>query len=121
MEFGGGVETSDVATYFSKIGSAAPSVEVVAVDGVSSDPTSDPDSTGEVMLDVDVAGALGAGAKLAVYFSTFDEKGLVDCLSKVINDFVNDPSVVSISWGWDENEFLQQRRRHLVRRRDPTL
>ena len=36
------------------------------------------------MLDVDVAGALGAGAKLAVYFSTFDEKGLVHCLSKVI-------------------------------------
>ena len=104
LEFGGGVETSDVASYFSKIGSAAPSVKVVAVDGVSTDPASDPDSTGEVMLDVDVAGALGAGAKLAVYFSTFDEKGLVDCLSKVINDSTNDPSVVSISWGWDENE-----------------
>lgn len=104
LEFGGGVETSDVAAYFSKIGSSAPSVQVVAVDGVSTDPASDPDSTGEVMLDVDVAGALGAGAKLAVYFSTFDEKGLVDCLSKVINNSTNDPSVVSISWGWDENE-----------------
>ena len=104
LEFGGGVETSDVASYFGKIGAAAPSVHVVAVDGVSTDPASDPDSTGEVMLDVDVAGALGAGAKLAVYFSTFDEKGLVDCLSKVINDSTNDPSVVSISWGWDENE-----------------
>jgi len=104
LEFGGGVETSDVASYFSKIGAPAPSVQVVAVDGVSTDPASDPDSTGEVMLDVDVAGALGGGAKLAVYFSTFDEKGLVDCLSKVINDSTNDPSVVSISWGWDENE-----------------
>jgi len=104
LEFGGGVEMSDVASYFSKIGAPAPSVQVVAVDGVSTDPASDPDSTGEVMLDVDVAGALGGGAKLAVYFSTFDEKGLVDCLSKVINDSTNDPSVVSISWGWDENE-----------------
>jgi kumamolisin len=104
LEFGGGVETSDVATYFTKIGSPAPSVQVIAVDGVSTDPASDPDSTGEVMLDVDVAGALGAGAKLAVYFSTFDEKGLVDCLSRVINDSANDPSVISISWGWDENE-----------------
>lgn len=104
LEFGGGVETSDVTGYFGKIGSPAPSVQVVAVDGVSSDPAGDPDSTGEVMLDVDVAGALGAGAKLAVYFSTFDEKGLVDCLSKVVNDSANDPSVVSISWGWDENE-----------------
>jgi kumamolisin len=104
LEFGGGVETSDVASYFSQIGAPAPSVQVIAVDGVSTAPASDPDSTGEVMLDVDVAGALGAGAKLAVYFSTFDEKGLVDCLSKVINDSTNDPSVVSISWGWDENQ-----------------
>jgi len=57
-----------------------------------------------VMLDIDVAGALAAGVKLAVYFSTFDEKGLVDCLSAVIADSTNDPSVVSISWGWAENQ-----------------
>ena len=38
------------------------------------------------MLDVDMAGAIAGGAKLAVYFSTFDEKGLVDILSAVIND-----------------------------------
>ena len=56
------------------------------------------------MLDVDVAGALAGGAKVAVYFSTFDEKGLVDTLSAVIDDQTNDPSVVSISWGWDENQ-----------------
>jgi len=104
LEFGGGVESSDVTSYFQHIKMPVPSVKVVAVDGVSTNPSADPDSTGEVMLDVDVAGALGGGAKLAVYFSTFDEKGLVDCLSKVINDSANDPSVVSISWGWDENQ-----------------
>lgn len=104
LEFGGGVDTTDVTTYFKKINLPAPSVTVVALDGVSTDPASDPDSTGEVMLDVDVAGALGGGAKLAVYFSTFDEKGLVDALSKVVSDSVNDPTVVSISWGWVENE-----------------
>jgi kumamolisin len=104
LEFGGGVETSDVAEYFAKIKQSAPNVKVVPIDGVAVDPSADPDSTGEVMLDVDVAGALGGGARIAVYFSTFDEKGLVDCLSAVINDAANDPSVVSISWGWDENE-----------------
>jgi kumamolisin len=56
------------------------------------------------MLDVDVAGALAGGAKVAVYFSTFDEKGLVDILSAVINDSANDPGVLSVSWGWDENQ-----------------
>ncbi|MGO9352308.1 MAG: protease pro-enzyme activation domain-containing protein [Mycobacterium sp.] len=104
LEFGGGVETPDVTEYFAKIKQTAPNVEVVATDGVSVDPSADPNSTGEVMLDVDVAGALGAGAKIVVYFSTFDEKGLIDCLSTVINDSANDPSVVSMSWGFDENE-----------------
>jgi kumamolisin len=104
LEFGGGVETQDVAAYFKKIGLTEPTVTVITTDGVSTDATADPDSTGEVMLDVDVAGALGAGAKIAAYFSTFDEKGLVDCLGKVVSDSANDPSVVSISWGWDENQ-----------------
>jgi kumamolisin len=104
LEFGGGIEHSDVAAYFQKIGLPAPNVQIVAVDGVSTDPTADPDSTGEVMLDVDIAGALAGGAKVAVYFSTFDEKGLIDILSTVINDQTNDPSVLSVSWGWDENQ-----------------
>jgi kumamolisin len=104
LEFGGGVEQSDVTAYFQQIGVPAPNIQIVAVDGVSTDPSADPDSTGEVMLDIDVAGALAGGAKIAVYFSTFDEKGLVDILSAVINDSVNDPSVLSVSWGWDENQ-----------------
>jgi kumamolisin len=104
LEFGGGVEQSDVTVYFQKIGVPAPTVQIVAVDGVGTDPTADPDSTGEVMLDVEIAGALAGGAKVAVYFSTFDEKGLVDLLSTVINDSANDPTVLSVSWGWDENQ-----------------
>ena len=104
LEFGGGVETDAVTSYFKQIGLPAPTVTVVPVGGISTNPASDPDSTGEVMLDIDVAGALGGGAKLAVYFSTFDEKGLVDCLSAVINDATNNPSVVSISWGFAENQ-----------------
>jgi kumamolisin len=104
LEFGGGVDQSDLAAYFQQIGVPAPNVQIIPVDGVSTDPASDPASTGEVMLDIEVAGALIGGAKIAVYFSTFDEKGLIDCLSAVINDSTNDPSVVSISWGWDENQ-----------------
>ena len=56
------------------------------------------------MLDVDAAGALANSAKIVAYFATFDEKGLVDALAKVVSDSENDPSVISISWGWDENE-----------------
>lgn len=104
LEFGGGVEQSDVEAYFAKIGVPAPLLSIIALDGVNVDPAADPQSTGEVMLDIDVAGAMAPGAKLAVYFSTFDEKGMVDCLSAVIADAANNPSVLSISWGWDENQ-----------------
>jgi kumamolisin len=56
------------------------------------------------MLDVEVVGAMAAGAKIAVYFSTFDEKGFIDAIAAVVADHQNDPSVVSISWGWSENQ-----------------
>jgi kumamolisin len=107
LEFGGGVEPASVTAYFQKLGIAAPNVLTIPVDNVSTDPTADPDSTGEVMLDIDVAGSLAPSATIAVYFSTFDEKGLIDAISAVIADSTNDPSVVSISWGWDENQPFQ--------------
>jgi kumamolisin len=106
LEFGGGID-DDVADYFAKIGAPAPKITPVALDGVTIDAAGDPDSTGEVMLDIDVAGALAPGADLVVYFSTFDEKGLIDAISAVISDTTNKPSVVSISWGWDENQQFQ--------------
>jgi kumamolisin len=107
LEFGGGVEDSDLTAYFAKIGQPKPNVQVIALNDVSTEPSADPDSTGEVMLDIEVVGALAGGAKVAVYFSTFDEKGLIDALSAVINDTTNKPGVVSVSWGWDENQPLQ--------------
>lgn len=107
LEFGGGVETASVTAYFQNLGIPAPNVVVIPVDNVSTDPSADPDSTGEVMLDVEVAGSICPGANIAVYFSTFDEKGLIDAISAVVADKTNDPSVCSISWGWDENQPFQ--------------
>jgi kumamolisin len=104
LEFGGGVESDSFAAYCTKLGLTAPALKVVALDGVSVDPASDPHSTAEVMLDVEVAGVAAPGASLVAYFSTFDEKGLIDGLSAVLSDSTNDPSVVSISWGWAENQ-----------------
>jgi kumamolisin len=104
LEFGGGVSDADVTAFFKAVHVLPPIVKVIAVNNVSTDPAADPDSTGEVMLDIDVAGALIPQGTLAVYFSTFDEKGLVDALSAVLQDSANDPAVLSISWGWAENQ-----------------
>lgn len=107
LEFGGGVESDSITAYFGNLNIPAPNVLTIPVDNVSTDPTADPDSTGEVMLDIEVAGSIAPNATIAVYFSTFDEKGLIDAISAVIADKQNDPSVCSISWGWDENQPFQ--------------
>ncbi|MGA2016137.1 MAG: S53 family peptidase [Opitutaceae bacterium] len=107
LEFGGGYSATDLATYFSGLGITAPSITSVAIDGVSNKPGSDPDSDGEVALDIEVVGAMAPGAKIVVYFAPFTERGWVDSLTAAINDTVNKPSVISISWGFAEGEPVQ--------------
>ena len=67
MEFGGGLSQADLDTYFAGLGIAVPAVTAVSVDGAVSTPGQNAD--GEVMLDIEVAGALAPKASLLVYFA----------------------------------------------------
>jgi kumamolisin len=107
LEFGGGYNASDLATYFKQLGITAPTVSSVSVDGVSNSPGTDSDADGEVALDIEVAGAISPAAKIVVYFAPFTEQGWVDALTTAIHDTVNKPSVLSISWGYTEGESVQ--------------
>ena len=104
LEFGGGFGSSDLNSYFNNLGIRPPQVVAVAVDSGSNRPGSDPNADGEVLLDIEIAGAVAPGAKIAVYFSTFTVKGWVDALTQAIHDTTNNPSVISISWGFAEQE-----------------
>ena len=106
LEFGGAVERNDLISYFRKIHTAPPSLRIRRVSRVTADFRADPAMIREVTLDIEVVGALCPGARIAVYFSRFDEKGLIDALGAVITDKVK-PSVVSISWGYSENQPFQ--------------
>jgi kumamolisin len=107
LEFGGGYAASDLQTYFGNLGIAIPAVSSVAIDGSSNSPGTDPDSDGEVALDIEVAGAIAPAARIVVYFAPFTEQGWVDALTAAINDKVNRPSVISISWGFAEGDPIQ--------------
>jgi kumamolisin len=116
LELGGGFAPSDISSYLKGLGLGTPTVNVIPVDKVNNtprgnvknvwtnnpgaNPTSDPDI--EVTL---VACAVAQGAVVAVYFAPNSEQGWVDALSQAINDKVNRPSVLSISWGSDENAY----------------
>jgi kumamolisin len=110
VEFGGGYDTTDLQTYFTNLGITGPHVTTVSVDGVSNNPNSknpdDNDADGEVMLDVEVAGAVAPKANFVVYFAPFTEQGWVDVLTTAVNDATNKPSVLSVSWGWPEGNDL---------------
>src|SRR3546814_4987403 len=75
IELGGGYSAEDLETYFSGLGLTPPSVTAVSVDGRDHEPTGDPDGPdGEVMLDIEIAGAIAPEADIAVYFSDKDRK-----------------------------------------------
>jgi kumamolisin len=110
IELGGGFRMDDLSSYFAGLGIAPePQVTAVAVDGADNTPTGDPNGPdGEVMLDIEVIGAVAPGARIVVYFAPNSTRGFLDAVSMAIHDAQNSPSVVSISWGQAEGNWTEQ-------------
>lgn len=108
IELGGGYSPTDLDTYFSGLGIQTPSVTAVSVDGGTNQPGSGAD--GEVMLDVEVSGAVAPGANIVVYFAPNTDQGFVDAISQAVHDTTRKPSIVSISWGGPEDSWTDQSR-----------
>lgn len=112
IELGGGYKPADLSPYFSKLGiKKAPAVSAVSVNKGQNKPTGDPSGPdGEVMLDIEVAGSIAPGAKIAVYFAPNTDRGFIDAITTAIHDQVNKPSIISISWGGPEDTWTAQAR-----------
>lgn len=108
IELGGGFRDSDTATAFAAMKLPPPTVIAVGVSGGVNDPTTDPNANGEVALDIQVAGGVAPGARIAVYFAPNTSQGFVDAISTAVHDAVNKPSVISISWGSAESTWTAQ-------------
>jgi kumamolisin len=109
IELGGGYRSSDLKLFFQEIGVAPPKVSSISVDHAGNDPTTPDSADGEVMLDIEVAGAVAPKANLAVYFAPNNgDKGFLDAISAAVHDSQRKPSVISISWGGPEISTDQQ-------------
>ncbi|MCW3477487.1 S53 family peptidase [Limobrevibacterium gyesilva] len=106
IELGGGYLAADTAAAFAAMGLPAPTVVSVSVDGGQNAPGSPDD--GEVALDIQVAGGVAPGARIAVYFAPNTFQGFVDAVSAAANDAVNKAHIISISWGAAELHWTQQ-------------
>jgi kumamolisin len=109
IELGGGYRDTELQTYFSKVGVTAPTVTSVGVDGGSNSPGGDAD--GEVLLDIEICGAVAPGANIVVYFSDNSDRGFYDAISAAVHDTQHSPSVISISWGQQEDAWTEQARK----------
>jgi kumamolisin len=111
VELGGGFDQSDLDTYFTGLNIVpTPTVTSVGVDGGRNVPGKDPSGAdGEVLLDIEVLGALAPKATIVVYFAANTDKGFLDAVSQAVHATPT-PAVVSISWGQSEDQWTGQAR-----------
>lgn len=110
LELGGGFHQQELTTYFQNLGLATPPSVTAATypDGGTNSPgtnaldPSNPDV--EVMLDIEVSGAVAPGAKIIVYFAPdATDQSFFGVMNAILTDTVNKPNIVSISWGGPED------------------
>ncbi len=110
IELGGGFSMSDLDSYFSGLGVPVPSVTAVGVDGASNVPGQDPNGAdGEVLLDIEVAGAVAPRAAQLVYFAPNTDQGFIDAVTTAAHATPT-PTAISISWGQSEDAWTSQAR-----------
>jgi len=108
IELGGGFSNSDLQLFFQEIGVKRPNVVAISVDHAGNHPTKHGAADGEVMLDIEVAGAVAPKAAIAVYFAPNKGNGFFDAINAAIHDTERNPSVISISWGGPEESGEEQ-------------
>ncbi|MCZ2404007.1 S8 family serine peptidase [Paenarthrobacter sp. Z7-10] len=110
IELGGGFDQADLDAYFRDLGIQGPVVTAVGVDGADNQPGQDPSGAdGEVLLDIEVAGAMAPGAAVVVYFAPNTDDGFLDAIAQAAHAEPT-PAAISISWGQSEDDWTPQAR-----------
>ena len=106
IEFDGGYRSEDLDLYFTSLNmTTKPTVIPVSADKIAVNNPSDANSDGEVVLDIEVAGAIAPGAKIVVYFAQNTQQGFLAAISAALQDQDNQPSIISISWTSTESNW----------------
>jgi len=110
IELGGGFGRADLDTYFGGLHLSSPNVTAVGVNGATNVPGMDPNGAdGEVLLDIEVVGAIVPKARIVVYFAPNTDAGFLDAVSTAAHA-VPTPIAMSISWGQSEDAWTGQAR-----------
>ena len=112
IELGGGYRKDDLRTYFRELAVRTPKVTAIKVAGQPNSPSTADSADGEVVLDIEVAGAVAPGAEILVYFARNTDRGFYEAITSAIHDS-RAPAIISISWGAPEDSpfWTEQSRR----------
>lgn len=99
VELGGGFGQADLDAYFGALNLPTPNVTAVPVSGGKNQSDGPDGADGEVLLDIEVAGAVAPGAKYRVYFAPNTDAGFLAAIKQACAEC----DVVSISWGGPES------------------
>jgi kumamolisin len=107
LEFGGNIVSEDVASYFKSLSLPAPDITPVFVDGAKS---FDSGTDAQVMLDVEIVGAIAPRASIRVYFVEATKAGAV--AHAIMRAAADGVAVLSIGWGnlessWKDEEIKE--------------
>jgi kumamolisin len=109
IELGGGFAQDDLNTYFRELRLPVPTVTAVSIVGQGNNPGVDPQADGQVMLDIEVAGAVAPGAHERVYFAPNTDQGFLAAVHAAIHDNPTSlPAAISIGYGNPESEWTGQ-------------
>jgi kumamolisin len=95
------------------MGRQPPRLVDVSVGGVGNNFGNNSQADQEIALDLQVLAALLPGARIAIYFAGNSQDALTDALDMAVHDAVNDPRIISVSWGGPEVHWTAPRREAL--------
>lgn len=103
LTFGGGYTQQNLTSTFAQIGRTPPRVVDFPV-GATNRPDTSSGSL-ENMLDIYISSGVAPNAKIVMYFAPNTLQSFYNSIAAALNDTVNNPSAISISWGTQESSW----------------
>ena len=100
---------ADLEVYFERLGVPVPRITTVRVRNAQNSRALAPAAPhGELVAAIQVAGAVAPGAHIVLYIAPPTAAGFFRAVVRAVHDRVNQPSVISISWGAAEAAWTPQ-------------
>jgi kumamolisin len=103
LEFGGAINSGDLAIYFRSLGLPVSDVTPIDIGGFSNRSNLGDDS--QVMMDIEIAGSVAPRARIRVYFAPFTVAGFSDAAKQAEADRA---SVLFTGWGRPESDWKDE-------------